>query len=415
MSDYVYRPLDTPSKAIRLVRLERQPDLDPNTVVLRIRHARLADGEKFNALSYAWGDEDLTFTITIIDDTGVYASRVRRNLHDFLQTAKRSTDDWGQEWIWVDQICINQKDHAERCCQVSQMADLYPMAQKTIAWPGTLSTTTCVGKNQHKPMLSPEQLEDISHNEILLLYSENPSPPMRLLSMTSSILLVDVCLSPYWNRVWVQQEVALASKVYFLLLEELWDFDDVHFVVWEWEKHIVKEEANRELRETVERGFEILKARFIVWHQARWPRRDRENPERPTWPRVLQLAWYTECTEPLDKIYALMGLVAEDLRIYPDYHMLPRELLKTILSKQVIFDTNNPQHRSWQELYRLIICWSDYAGFERIKHAGWIPDPPSESAGYYEESYEARDERAKHNVMLVLEELGISIHPEHLE
>lgn len=85
MTELVYHSLDPALREIRLVRIERSTELDSGTVVLKILHSRLAARQKFNALSYTWGDATPTLSITIADDTGAHAFRVRQNLYDFLQ------------------------------------------------------------------------------------------------------------------------------------------------------------------------------------------------------------------------------------------------------------------------------------------------------------------------------------------
>ncbi|KXJ88805.1 hypothetical protein Micbo1qcDRAFT_213934 [Microdochium bolleyi] len=43
---------------------------------------------------------------------------------------------WG-ELFWVDQVCINQADEAEKSHQVNQMRHIYNEAAHVIAWLGT--------------------------------------------------------------------------------------------------------------------------------------------------------------------------------------------------------------------------------------------------------------------------------------
>jgi hypothetical protein len=42
----------------------------------------------------------------------------------------------GIEWIWIDQICINQINIQERACQVNIMKDIYQKSEGTIIWLG---------------------------------------------------------------------------------------------------------------------------------------------------------------------------------------------------------------------------------------------------------------------------------------
>lgn len=42
----------------------------------------------------------------------------------------------GSQWLWIDQVCINQKDMAERSRQVQLMGAIYSQAVRTLVWLG---------------------------------------------------------------------------------------------------------------------------------------------------------------------------------------------------------------------------------------------------------------------------------------
>jgi Heterokaryon incompatibility protein (HET) len=39
-----------------------------------------------------------------------------------------------QKYIWIDSVCINQKDGTEKNEQVSVMADIYQIATRVLVW-----------------------------------------------------------------------------------------------------------------------------------------------------------------------------------------------------------------------------------------------------------------------------------------
>src|SRR5882757_5845843 len=60
---------------------------------------------------------------------------LRRNLYDFLVHALR------QGWIrqlWIDALCINQIDEAEKNKQVAMMGEIYSRASRVLIWLGRL-------------------------------------------------------------------------------------------------------------------------------------------------------------------------------------------------------------------------------------------------------------------------------------
>ncbi|RDW77857.1 hypothetical protein BP5796_05709 [Coleophoma crateriformis] len=83
----------------------------------------------FSALSYVWGDPKVTAEITV-DGTSI---QVTTNLEAALRQIRQS---FGQFILWVDAVCINQKDDLEKGQQVQLMGDIYKKAERVIGWLG---------------------------------------------------------------------------------------------------------------------------------------------------------------------------------------------------------------------------------------------------------------------------------------
>jgi hypothetical protein len=122
-------------------------------------HRPLMPDVKYDALSYTWDDEKdrdvraepVSYTL----DGNVFAHRViwpetethirykisidgglflvRRNLYCAIKALRREHEPRA---IWIDAICINQADIAERGFQVAQMSSIYAMAETVIVWLG---------------------------------------------------------------------------------------------------------------------------------------------------------------------------------------------------------------------------------------------------------------------------------------
>ncbi|OCK74085.1 HET-domain-containing protein, partial [Lepidopterella palustris CBS 459.81] len=155
----------------------------------------------YEAMSYSWGSKDLTEEI-IIDGK---RHPITHSAHSLLK-ARRSV--WKPRTIWVDAICINQKDDEERSHQVTMMKDIYEGASRVIIWLGggwkirlaarlAFATHLASGLTGFLPM-GPSR-----HS------SSNPT------ASSSWNALVDLIINnPYFSRVWVIQEVAVGRKVY---------------------------------------------------------------------------------------------------------------------------------------------------------------------------------------------------------
>ncbi|KAF8846783.1 hypothetical protein BDZ45DRAFT_539472, partial [Acephala macrosclerotiorum] len=82
------------------------------------------------ALSYVWGNPSNTLSI-IVEGSGV---DITVNLQHALEAVL--VDNSANHPIWVDAICINQADDAEKSEQVRMMHRIFARAETTLAWTG---------------------------------------------------------------------------------------------------------------------------------------------------------------------------------------------------------------------------------------------------------------------------------------
>lgn len=371
MSSYVYRRLDTASKQIRLVRVEKSSD-KAAPIHLTLRHANLGQGEEYNALSYTWGRSYVWHDIVVSDDVGTGRVSISVNLHDFLLAARDSTAEWSTAWLWIDQICIHQEDHDERCHQVSQMADVYSQTQATLAWPG-------VTTDKSQPLFSSEEIEEIlciyrtANTEatddlsralagfINLQGKEVPDMAIKLLR-DITVSSVDLLLrSRYWHRVWIIQEICLPPKVRMIAQNNLCDLLDIQCAL---SILINIGTGKHRTSSCIEKSWigklTRLYLRLILLQDKR-NMRGENGPNCFNWDSVLGLLFKTDCTVPLDRVYGLSGLVAENQRVYPDYTITSHELLRRILGKQLQYSEH-----SWVALWSILRHWWVYADFQPV-------------------------------------------------
>jgi len=55
-------------------------------------------------------------------------------LHNFRNPGRREAT--GKRRLWVDSICINQKDEDEKCIQVEMMQQIYQRSSQVLIWLG---------------------------------------------------------------------------------------------------------------------------------------------------------------------------------------------------------------------------------------------------------------------------------------
>jgi hypothetical protein len=149
MSDlpkYEYASLPTKS-TIRLLELKA---VEKNQLIYSLVTFDLYnEAPPFDALSYTWGNPYSQFSaewskFQAIDKEypitcNGKALFVRANLRRALNVLSQPQSGIGfprQRYMWIDSICINQKDNTEKNAQVSLMADIYQTARGVLVWIG---------------------------------------------------------------------------------------------------------------------------------------------------------------------------------------------------------------------------------------------------------------------------------------
>ncbi|KAK3647056.1 hypothetical protein LTR56_008222 [Elasticomyces elasticus] len=113
---YAYQPLDPAQKQIRLLELEPGGYHDP--LLARLLLVSLDDMPVYNTISYLWGDPSKTSKLLIS------GTRLSVPVNTALALRRMRLDDTVRV-VWIDAVCINQKDIHERGQQVSIMGDIY--------------------------------------------------------------------------------------------------------------------------------------------------------------------------------------------------------------------------------------------------------------------------------------------------
>src|SRR5437762_232019 len=126
---YQYQSLDKSSRQIRLLTL--LPARNPNALIrVKLRTVTFpTPNEEYEALSYAWGDSSVSYTIW--GDQGIL--EVGQNLYHALNHLRRADQS---RTLWIDALCINQIDYQEKNHQVRQMRHIFSNALTVLVWLG---------------------------------------------------------------------------------------------------------------------------------------------------------------------------------------------------------------------------------------------------------------------------------------
>ena len=135
LEPFEYQPLPD-ARHFRVLTLEPGNADSPLDCKLKLVSVENARQSEYEALSYAWGNND---TLKPFISCHGKCLRLTSNLRSALchiRSEKEVTN------LWVDQICINQEDVVERSQQVSLMSSIYSNAKRVIIWLGDADSTS---------------------------------------------------------------------------------------------------------------------------------------------------------------------------------------------------------------------------------------------------------------------------------
>ncbi|KAF2111030.1 hypothetical protein BDV96DRAFT_650632 [Lophiotrema nucula] len=176
------------------------------------------------ALSYVWGDTKDPKTITV----NGHLFSVTANLYDALVDLRDSAEISNRKLhVWIDAICINQNDLAERASEVQKMSLIYSECLAVRAWLG-------------KPKESTTATQILKIRRFLDA-TVQVNPRRCTWEMVQSFIEVDTLVQganllftlPHWKRLWIIQEKALAPSLHFKFgREQFMTLDFIRLAGW---------------------------------------------------------------------------------------------------------------------------------------------------------------------------------------
>ena len=131
---YKSLPLPKHTQSIRVLDLEGftqgQYDGGAQQPYGRLRVVDLAQNPSFTALSYVWGTYSTPRDTILCGSTHL---EVTKHCYDALNSLYRQ---YGPITIWIDAVCINQRDDTERGEQILLMEKIYAWAMTVYIWLG---------------------------------------------------------------------------------------------------------------------------------------------------------------------------------------------------------------------------------------------------------------------------------------
>jgi Heterokaryon incompatibility protein (HET) len=213
---YTYNALSTTSSFRLLELLSNEED---DMIKCNMFEADLENEEtpSYIALSYTWDDENSPSTVCQILVNG-NSLGISLNLWNFLQNYRCTT---GRRIIWIDQICIDQKNISERTQQVRQMWRIYARANMDLFWIGEPDETTedVMGILKALSRACTSILENRSGSTdfptVAMFSNSTYLAELGLPEFDSPIwaALMHFISRPVFQRIWITQEIAVSCDV----------------------------------------------------------------------------------------------------------------------------------------------------------------------------------------------------------
>lgn len=314
--------------------LELAPSSDPASKIrCTLRHVYIDENPIYKAVSYVWGDPNQTLPISV--DGKKY--RVTLNCHAVLQRLRL---DHEPVCLWIDSICINQRDLREKSFQIVLMRDIYSQAEEVFVW---LGRPEC----RREPGDEAEEIKAITLVKDLAQSPEifHKDPKAFVEAATGGDApgrwkaLANIFQHQWFHRLWVHQEIIVAKRARVLGLSYCiaWEIITVaalaiehHVRHWDLYAHDLDDnEAWNSSLKTLVGGAghtNVLLRCFPQWFY------DRENRiiSGVSLLELLQNTRHYQCSNPLDKCFAIFGLVStthlDSFMLHPDYGLKVAEL-----------------------------------------------------------------------------------------
>jgi len=379
---YHYQPLEK-AHHIRLLRLNRRSLFsEPSCELIEVS---LYDAPAFEAISYTWGVKPPHIPLKVNGCQLKVTSAVEELL--FYQRSIL-----GPKLFWIDAICIDQGNNDEKNNQLPLMTKIYQRASRVIVWLG-----------------APENPRDILAIRKMIKVLDFPQLFVSTTALLANIFdreeeaffaIAKLLEHPWFERIWVVQEVAMGRKVHVMYQGNCIDWDvfmnatkrlghdgdlmrRLHFYTG------VSRTKDNKSYAVSRKGLYVPKVEHLRWIQLvnlTMARRSREGNIGIPLAVMLPLAVPFKSTNPRDRIFALLGISVDGhkLPFKPDYNMDVCEIFwKTtayVLSTEGWFTLLSMTGRGYDSLRSLSLPPSQdsLASQFKDKLPSWVPDYSSD-------------------------------------
>jgi hypothetical protein len=199
-----YRPLES-DQTFRLIRYipESNPSGSVSLDIIHVTSADIPSIGRYIAISYAWGDPTPAHTFRIDGSL----CHLPTSSFEILQGLCKLTT---KAYWWIDAICINQADLAEKAVQIPLMKQIYANAAIVVIWlgpPTQDSTSTFDFLEGAQKFFKRKELSEHKDLEWYLARTSTAidSPQWQGVA--------DLFCKPFFKRFWCIQEIGVTTKL----------------------------------------------------------------------------------------------------------------------------------------------------------------------------------------------------------
>ncbi|KAI0205211.1 heterokaryon incompatibility protein-domain-containing protein [Astrocystis sublimbata] len=354
------------------------------------RNAKIYRWGDFWALSYEWGDPNNTDEIIVNGERTTVTSNLKDTLQRICSWWRRWNYD-GSISLWIDALCINQVDAVERSDQILKMRQIYTTAARVLIMTGPevedqRAASDLLGKI-YRATLRPGY--DVSESAKEFINEEN---------FAAWKGVCEIAGRSYWGRLWIIQEVLLANTAAWVCYgNEFCQFSAFMSAAYMLIANIVRtlgefEAASED--ESTNWIMNIEKVESLI-QLSYFKQQGLDYPDLLT---LLETGRRAKQLDPRDKIYGVLGMIADSIRITPDYDLplnivyrdFVVEVIKATGSLSIIYQRSSSRTipQSWPSW---VPNWSADGGTNEAESISAVAYLNACAAGKYPHSFRVSD------------------------
>ena len=345
LQEYKYTPLQNAGEWIRLFRF--LPKHAGASFCAQILHVKLCDAPPYRALSYTWGDSsdihadielctelDLPMTTTSTGEVpGVFAlffhcshtryfQRQRFPIRPNLEAAMQRLESlYGNWYIWIDAICIDQSNNFEKGHQVSIMSHIYRRAMAIDIWLGEEDQESDLAMDLITEYENTCGCKADDEDSMFDLYQREEAFQNKTRDWTSHWRALEKLISRTWfKRRWIIQETAFKEHAKYVLCgSKRVCWCEFYCVVSNYHGNHCDNAVTYDFHEN------FSQIQSLTWVSKKMKQGEKDSL---TLEALLGKFHRSSCTDSRDAVYSLISLATDiDLKEWlPDYSYETSEL-----------------------------------------------------------------------------------------